>query len=118
MAVDERIVGYSPKTLNDSQAASIPLTMLTAWEGLFDVWGLKVFNEKIEGKILLVLPGAGGVGGFVIQLASKLLGLKVVATASRDKTIEYCKKMGATYVINHRENLKTELNNIGISGVD
>ena len=34
--VDERIVGRKPATLDFAQAASLPLTTITAWESLFD----------------------------------------------------------------------------------
>lgn len=92
--VDERIVGRVPSTLNYAEAAALPLTGLTAWEGLFEQLGLRAFDPAIRGKRILVLPGGGGVGSFVIQLAAKLLGLYVVATASRSESIEHCKKLG------------------------
>ncbi|MGO2516878.1 MAG: alcohol dehydrogenase catalytic domain-containing protein, partial [Corynebacterium variabile] len=34
--VDERIVGHRPSTVSTAEAASFPLTMITAWEVLFD----------------------------------------------------------------------------------
>jgi len=34
--VDEHIVGRKPKNLDFAQAAALPLTTITAWEGLFD----------------------------------------------------------------------------------
>src|SRR5690606_41027413 len=34
--VDERIVGFKPENLKFTEAASVPLTMLTAWELIFD----------------------------------------------------------------------------------
>lgn len=46
------------------------------------------------------------------------MGLEVIATASRPETIEYCKKMGADHVINHRNRLSDELEKIGIKEVD
>jgi len=56
--------------------------------------------------VSLQINGGGGVGSAAIQLARKVLKLPVViATASRDETIKSCKKMGATHVINHREDL-------------
>ncbi len=80
-----------------------PLPQLTAWEGLFESLGLRAFDFSIVGKTLLVVPGAGGVGSFVIQLAKKLLGLTVIATASRPETIAASLELGADYTINHRE---------------
>jgi NADPH:quinone reductase-like Zn-dependent oxidoreductase len=79
--VDERIVGRKPSSLGFAEAAGIPLTSITAWEMLFDSFGLK--EGEGAGDSLLVIGGAGGVGSILIQLAKKLTGLEVIATASR-----------------------------------
>jgi zinc-binding alcohol dehydrogenase family protein len=102
-AVDERIVGKKPKSLGFAAAAGFPLTSITAWEILFDSFALT--EGKGTGESLLVIGGAGGVGSILIQLAKKLTGLTVIATASRSETREWVKKMGADHVINHRESL-------------
>ena len=102
-AVDERIVGKKPKSLGFAQAAGFPLTSITAWEILFDSFALKEGEGK--GESLLIIGAAGGVGSILIQLAKKLTGLTVIATASRPDTTEWIKKMGADHVINHRESL-------------
>lgn len=114
--VDERIVGFKPKNLTDAEAAAIPLTGLTAYESLFD--RIKIDPEKDKGKSVLILAGAGGVGSIGIQLAKKLANLTVIATASRQETIDWCLEMGADHVINHRENLQSELERIGYPQVD
>ncbi len=80
-AVDERIIGFKPKSLDFAEAAAMPLTSITAWEILFDSLALKEGEGK--GESLLIIGGAGGVGSILIQLAKKLTGLTVVATASR-----------------------------------
>jgi len=118
VAIDERIVGHAPTSVSLTKAAAQPLVLLTAWEGLFEGLGLTAGDPQIEGKTLLVLPGAGGVGSYVIQLASKLLGLKVIATASRPESIQASKDLGASVVINHREPLKEQLEKEGIDGID
>jgi len=46
------------------------------------------------------------------------LGLTVIGTASREETKEFAKKMGADHMINHRNNLKEELEKIGIKQID
>ena len=102
-AVDERIVGKKPQSLGFAEAAGFPLTSITAWEILFDSLGVKEGEGK--GESLLVIGGAGGVGSILIQLAKKLTGLAVIATASRPETTDWVKKMGADHVINHRESL-------------
>jgi len=38
--VDERIVGAKPKKLSFAQAAALPLTTITAWEGMFERMGI------------------------------------------------------------------------------
>ena len=112
--VDERIVGFKPKTLSDAQAAAMPLTTLTAWEMLFD--RIRI-NEKDKDKSVLIIGGAGGVGSIAIQLAKKVAGLKVIATASRPETVNWCKKLGADVVVNHK-NLVEEVRNAGFKYVD
>lgn len=113
--VDERIAGFAPKNISIEHAAAMPLTSLTAYEMFFD--HLQLSPEKDKGKTILIIGGAGGVGSVGIQLAKKILGLTVIATASRDITIEWCKKMGADHVVNHN-NLVSEVKHIGFEQVD
>lgn len=114
--VDESIVGHKPRTLDDAQAAALPLTALTAYEALFDRCAIDV-GGKHAGRTLLILNGAGGVGSIAIQLA-KLAGLRVIATASRPETQEWCRSLGADHVINHREELPPQLKALGHAEVD
>lgn len=111
--VDERIVGRKPSSLSFAEAAGMPLTTITAWEILFDSFGLK--ESEGTGEALLVIGGAGGVGSILIQLAKKLTGLNVIATASRDDTRAWVKKMGADHVVNHRNPLDEEMKALDIS---
>lgn len=111
--VDERIVGRKPSSLNFPEAAGIPLTSITAWEMLFDSFGLK--EGEGMGESLLVIGGAGGVGSILIQLAKKLTGLTVIATASRDDTRAWVEKMGADHLVNHRNPLDEEMKALGIA---
>jgi len=112
-AVDERIVGRKPASLDFAEAAGMPLTSITAWELLFDSFGIKEGGGA--GEALLVIGGAGGVGSILIQLAKKLTHLTVIATASRDDTRTWVKKMGADHIVNHRNPLDKELETLGIS---
>lgn len=109
--VDERIVGKKPNSLNFADSAAFPLTSITAWEILFDSFALK--ENDGNGDSLLIIGAAGGVGSILIQLAKKLTGLTVIATASRPETIEWVKKMGADHVINHRESLVDQVKDLG-----
>jgi zinc-binding alcohol dehydrogenase family protein len=98
-AVDERIVAERPGTLNFAQAAALPLTAITAWESLFD--RLRLERDSIG--TLLVIGGAGGVGSILIQLATHIPGLRVIATASRQESRDWVAGLGAHAVIDHHD---------------
>ncbi|MFZ6780648.1 zinc-binding alcohol dehydrogenase family protein [Undibacterium sp. Ji83W] len=115
-AVDERIVAKAPTTLDDAQAAALPLTTITAYELLFERLG--VAKNGGAGQTLLVIGGAGGVGSILIQLARQLTQLRVIATASRAETRQWCLDLGAHAVIDHSKPLSAELKAIGINEVD
>ncbi|MEM9193041.1 MAG: zinc-binding alcohol dehydrogenase family protein [Myxococcota bacterium] len=110
--VDERIVGKKPTSLGFADAAGMPLTSITAWEMLFE--SFRLTEKEGAGESLLVIGGAGGVGSILIQLAKKLTGLTVIATASRPETREWVRKMGADHVVNHRKPLDEEMATLGI----
>jgi len=113
--IDERIVGHKPKKLSIAEAAAMPLTALTAWETLFD--RMRILKEKDEGKSILIIGGAGGVGSIAMQMAKRLTGLEVIATASREETEKWCKEHGADHVVNHK-NLVENVKNAGFETVD
>jgi NADPH:quinone reductase len=115
--VDERIVGRMPTQLDYPAAAALPLTVITTWEGLFDRLGISRQGDD-EGKTILLIGGAGGVGSIAIQIARKLAKLKVIATASREESRAWCLKFGANNVINHHNSLAEELTALGINNVD
>jgi zinc-binding alcohol dehydrogenase family protein len=115
-AVDERIAALAPKSLDDAQAAALPLTTITAYELLFD--RLQVPKDGGEGQTLLITGGAGGVGSILIQLARQLTRLRIIATASRAETREWCLALGAHTVIDHSKPLAAELKAAGIGEVD
>jgi alcohol dehydrogenase len=115
--VDERIVGHMPNTLSFAEAAALPLTGITAWEALFDRLGIPS-DGSARGKRLLVIGGAGGVGSIAIQLASKVAGLQVVATASRPESTAWCLRLGAQQVIDHRGDMPAQLAALGMAPFD
>lgn len=115
--VDERIVGNAPKSLTDAQAAAMPLTSLTAYEALFEQLSLSQDKTSNEGKTILIINGAGGVGSVAIQLASNA-GLTVITTASRPESVNWVKSHGAVDVVNHRKNLVNEVHKLGYKYVD
>ena len=84
---------------------------------LFDRLGVP-HGRKTRGGTLLVLNGAGGVGSILIQLARRLTGLTVIATASRPETRAWVERQGAHHVIDHHQPLDAELARIGIPQVE
>ncbi|WP_421921497.1 zinc-binding alcohol dehydrogenase family protein [Marinobacter salarius] len=117
--VDERLVGRKPASLNDDEAAALPLTTITAWEMLFDHLGLE---RQSPGEIsptddvILVVGAAGGVGSILIQLAKTLTGATVVATASRPESRQWVESLGADFVVNHREPLLPQIEQLVSEG--
>jgi zinc-binding alcohol dehydrogenase family protein len=106
--VDERIVGRKPKSLSFAEAAALPLTSITAWELLFDRLGA-VPGKSVDPRTLLIVGGAGGVGSILIQLARRLTGLNVVATASRTESQKWCLDLGAHAVVDHAKPIKEQI---------
>jgi len=106
--VDERIVGHKPKTLSFAQAAALPLTSITAWELLFDRLGVQP-GKSVDPRTLLIVGGAGGVGSILIQLARRLTGLTVIATASRPESSQWCLDLGAHHVIDHSKPMAEQI---------
>lgn len=98
--VDERLVWHKPATLSFEQAATLPLTGLTAWESLFQ--RLSICPEGTDqDKCLLIIGAAGGVGSMAIQLGKQVAGLHVIATASRPESQAWCRGLGADVCLDH-----------------
>ena len=97
-------VGKKPTNISFSEAASIPLAGLTAFQSL-KRGGVK------EGSKVFIPGGAGGVGSIAIQIAKKVLKAGYVCTtASPGKGTELCTQMGADRVIDYRsEDFETVL---------
>jgi zinc-binding alcohol dehydrogenase family protein len=114
--VDERIVGAKPKTLSFAQAAALPLTSITAWELLFDRLGA-VPGKSVDPRSLLIVGGAGGVGSILIQLARRLTGLTVIATATRPDSQKWCADLGAHAVIDHARSMKEQIDRLKLPPV-
>lgn len=114
--VDERIVGKKPALLSFAQAAALPLTSITAWELLFDRLGA-VPGKRHDPRTLLITGGAGGVGSMLIQLARRLTGLTVVATATRPDSQKWCFDLGAHAVIDHSKPMKEQIEALKVDPV-
>ena len=118
--VDERLVGTKPKSLSDAEAAALPLTTITAWELLFEHLGIQQQSPDSDAKsdeVILVVGAAGGVGSILIQLAKAITGATIIATASRESSQNWVKKLGADHVVDHSKPLQAQIEALSIGQV-
>src|SRR5438270_1430164 len=83
---------FKPKSLSFTDASSVPLAALTAWQA-FELGKLQ------SGQTVLIHGGSGGVGSFAIQIA-KARGARVIATASTANQ-DLLKQLGADMAIDY-----------------
>jgi NADPH:quinone reductase-like Zn-dependent oxidoreductase len=87
-------IAPKPSTLTDEEAASVPISALTAWQALFD-------HAKLQSNQRILIHGAsGGVGTFAVQLARRQ-GAHIIATAPT-KNLALVKQLGANEVIDYK----------------
>ncbi|HET9823605.1 MAG TPA: NAD(P)H-quinone oxidoreductase [Burkholderiaceae bacterium] len=84
-----------PRGLSDVEAASLPETVFTVWQNVFDIAQLRA------GEWLLVQGGSSGIGVTAIQMA-KAMGAQVIVTAGSDDKCAACLALGADHAINYR----------------
>ena len=85
-----------PAGLGLVEAASLPEAYFTAWNALM------LLGRLETGERLLVQGGASGVGLAAIQIAARLRGARIVATASSEEKRALCRSVGATHAIDYR----------------
>jgi NADPH2:quinone reductase len=113
--VDERVVALKPTSLTHEQAASVPLTAITAWELLFD----KLHLTADSTGTLLIVGAAGGVGTALIPLLRALCaGITIIATASRPESAAWVTTLGAHSVVNHHLDLPAQVLGDHPEGID
>jgi len=87
-------VAPKPKSVDHVTAAVVPISALTAWQGLVE-------RAKLaRGERVLIHGAAGSVGLFAVQLA-RGIGAYVIATASAHN-VEFARGLGADEVIDYR----------------
>jgi NADPH2:quinone reductase len=101
-----------PPGLADEAAAALTVTYGTAFHALKDRARLK------PGETLVVLGAAGGVGQAAVEIG-KLMGARVIAGASSDDKLAFCRGLGADAVVNYgtsdrREALRGHTQGAGI----
>jgi NADPH:quinone reductase-like Zn-dependent oxidoreductase len=106
LAVHEDDLAHRPRTISITEAASVPLVALTAWQALVERANVQ------PGQKVLIHAGSGGVGTFAIQLA-KHLGA-TVATTTGTTNVGWVGDLGADVVIDY----KTQRFDEQLSGYD
>jgi len=103
IAVPVQNIVPKPPNLNFTEAASFPLTFLTAWHML-------VANCHVRpGDWVLILAAGSGVGVAAIQIA-KLHNATVIAAAGSDAKLEKARALGADFLINYeQQNFREEV---------
>jgi NADPH:quinone reductase-like Zn-dependent oxidoreductase len=94
VSVPTEDLATKPKSVDHVHAAALPLSALTAWQGLFKHAGLQ------EHQRLLVQGAAGGVGSYAVQLGRKA-GAEVIAVASA-RNEQLVRELGAHEVIDYK----------------
>jgi NADPH:quinone reductase-like Zn-dependent oxidoreductase len=87
-------IAGKPARVDHVHAAALPISALTAWQGLIERAGLA------PGQRVLIHGAAGGVGNLAVQLAH-WRGARVAATASADN-LDFVRSLGAEQVIDYR----------------
>lgn len=94
VVVPARSAVPKPARLGFEEAASVPVTFVTAWRALVGRARLRL------GETVLVHAAGSGVGVAAVQIA-KLLGARVIATAGSDAKLEKARALGADEVVNY-----------------
>jgi NADPH:quinone reductase-like Zn-dependent oxidoreductase len=100
------MMAQKPRTLSFTEAASVPIVAITAWQMLFE------YAHATAGQTVLIHGAAGNVGSYAVQLASQA-GLHVTAT-SASADFQYVRSLGAETVVDFRAQRFEEL----LSGMD
>lgn len=113
IAAPEVALSHIPEGVSDEQAACIMVTYGTSYHAIKDRGELKA------GETLAVLGASGGVGQAAVELG-KIMGARVIACASSDDKLEFCRECGADETINYSdEDLKARLKDLsGGQGID
>jgi NADPH:quinone reductase-like Zn-dependent oxidoreductase len=89
----ESKLARKPANIGFEQAAAVPVSALTALQGLTDV------GRMAKGQHVLITGASGGVGSYAVQLA-KALGAEVTAVSSTPK-VDAVRSLGADHVIDY-----------------
>jgi NADPH2:quinone reductase len=109
VVLDESAIARAPRTASLIESATLPLNGLTADRAL-------AMSGLHAGQTLLVTGAAGGVGGFVLELAAAR-GIRTIALARPDD-VGLVHELGATDVVTNADDLGVTVRDIVRGGVD
>ena len=95
VTMPEAAFSKMPKNLDFKSASTLSCAALTAWRAL-------VVETQLKPGDWVLVQGSGGVSVFALQFA-RIMGCHVIATSSSNEKLERLKALGATAVINYRE---------------
>lgn len=84
------------ETLSAVQLAALPEAFLAAFHVLFQIGKLS------ENETVLINAAASGVGTSAIQLAKTVPNVSIIAVASTQQKLDFCRSLGATHAINYK----------------
>lgn len=94
-AVAEKVIAQKPANLSFEEAAAIPISAITALQGLRD-------KGRVQpGQKVLINGASGGVGSFAVQIA-KYFEAEVTAVCS-SRNLEMVRELGADRVIDYTQ---------------
>jgi NADPH2:quinone reductase len=113
VVVDAKLAVPLPDGFDMKVASGLTVTYGTTLHALRDRANLQ------PGETLAVLGASGGVGQAAVEIG-KAMGARVIACASSEDKLEFCRGLGADETVNYRsENLKDKLKELtGGKGVD
>ena len=96
-------MALKPKKLSWVEAATVPLSAITAWQALFEHAGVAALEDpNAAGKKVLITAAAGGVGVWLVQLA-RLAGFDIVAQVGSARNAKFVEDLGAQNTVNYKE---------------
>jgi NADPH:quinone reductase-like Zn-dependent oxidoreductase len=94
VVIDEQEVARPPRSLDDAQAATLPIAAVTAWHAM-------ARRSQVRQGDTVLIHGTGGVALFALQFAVAL-GARAAITSSSDDKLTKARALGAQRMINYR----------------
>jgi len=112
VAVPAKGVGHVPPGMTLREAGAMPVSALTALQGIDDALHIK------PGETLIIHGASGAVGSLAVQFA-RLRGARVLATASGDDGVSFVKQLGASAAVDGRHgDIRAAAHHFAPGGVD